>query len=247
VRDTDADWQAISASEPYYGVLTHPNFLRANMTEQARRDFFATGDHDVQDLLATIRARIALDFKPQHAIDFGCGVGRLSLAMAHYARHVTGIDVSPTMLSEAEQERQARGATNVSFRSDLPSPGYDWVNSYLVFQHILPERGYDLLAALLDGLSADGIASIHLTAFRTVANLGGNLDDIALLTFDGRRVDTVHPVTAPTVGSMRMYDYDMTRVLAIFITAGLRLLWLQHLDHAGHHAFRIVAQKAKGP
>ena len=246
-RDTDADWRLISESEPFYGVLTHPKFLRANLTEQVRRDFFATGDHDVRHFLSTIRARVDSGFDPLHALDFGCGVGRLALAMAPHARQVTGVDVSPSMLAEAEQERRARDAGNVSFRADLPADGYDWVNSYLVFQHILPEQGYELLAALLAGLSDGGVASIHLTAFRNVASLEGQLADIDLLAFDGRRVVAVRPVAEPATGLMRMYDYDMTRVLAIFAMAGCSNLWLEHLDHAGHHAFRILAQKRAAP
>ena len=39
----------------------------------------------------------------QSALDFGCGVGRLSHALADLFLNVTGIDVSPTMVAKANE------------------------------------------------------------------------------------------------------------------------------------------------
>ncbi len=35
------------------------------------------------------------------ALDFGCGVGRLTQALADYFNEVAGVDVSPTMVNKA--------------------------------------------------------------------------------------------------------------------------------------------------
>jgi SAM-dependent methyltransferase len=244
VRDTDADWRAISEVEPYFGVLSGAQFLRANLSVEAKANFYATGDAEIGHLLSTIRNKILLGFTPHYALDFGCGVGRLALAMGLHAEKVVGVDVSEWMLKAAEQERSARGVKNVLFQLDLPSGGYDWVNTSLVLQHIAPARGYELVAALLGGLTAGGVASIHVTAFRTVSHLESNFRDIAFLSFDGERMNVLQeaPQTAP--GEMRMYDYDMTKVLSIFVNAGLGGLWIEHIDHGGHHAFRLYGRKS---
>jgi hypothetical protein len=47
----------------------------------------------------------------------------------------------------------------------------------------------------------------------------------------------------PPPGTMVMYDYDMTRVLAAFVHAGIHRMWLEHVDHDGHHGFQIIGQK----
>lgn len=246
MRNTDADWRVIGEAEPYFGVLTDRKFLRSNLDDKTRQEFFATGERDVDALLKTIREKVTPDFRPQHALDFGCGVGRLAFAIAPHALRVTGVDISSGMLAEAARERMARGIApdNVAFQSELPDAPYDWVNSYLVFQHIPPERGYELLARLLCGLSPRGIATIHMPAYRTLPHLAPNLDDVALMRFDGRTLETVQFVDQPVLGRIRMYDYDMTRVLALFVANSITTIYLQHLDHRGHHAFAIAGRKA---
>ena len=42
---------------------------------------------------------------------------------------------------------------------------------------------------------------------------------------------------------MRMYDYDLGRVLPIFTAAGINTLWMHHVDYTGYHSFWIYGQK----
>jgi len=47
------------------------------------------------------------------ALDIGCGIGRLERALAPRLRHITGIDLSPAMVAEAE--RRCAGIANAAF------------------------------------------------------------------------------------------------------------------------------------
>ena len=82
MRDTDADWRAISEAEPYFGVLSGPQFLLANFSSEARATFYSTGDAEVAHYLSTIKDKVLAAFAPRYAMDLGCGVGRLTLAIA---------------------------------------------------------------------------------------------------------------------------------------------------------------------
>lgn len=243
VRNTDADWHAISSAEPYFGVLTDPRFLKQNLTDAATHDFYQSGGSDVEWAIGNIRTRFEPSFRASHAIDFGCGVGRHSFALAEHADRVTGVDVSPTMLAIAERARIQRGLASVAFRDGLPDEPAQWVYSCLVFQHIPPARGYDLLRDLLARLAPRGIASIQLTTHREPRHLAGSLDDIGLCRFDGDRLEVIDPAKNMPVGMMRMYDYDLSRVLPIFVTAGIGALWIFHVDYAGHHGCWILGRK----
>ena len=42
-RDTDADWRELGQSQPYWGVLSHPDFLRENITPEGIENFYLSG------------------------------------------------------------------------------------------------------------------------------------------------------------------------------------------------------------
>ncbi len=243
IRNTDADWRAISSTEPYFGILTDPKFLRQNLTDSAIQQFYHSGGHDVEWALDTIRNRFDASFRPAHIIDFGCGVGRCSFSLAQHADQVTGVDVSPALLAIAEQGRAARGLSAIRFRDSLPDEPAQWVYSYLVFQHIPPARGYGLLRDLLACLAPRGIASIQLTAYREPSHLASSLHDVGLCRFDGETLDVIAPVENPAVGQMQMYDYDIGRVLPIFASCGIHATWMFHVDYNGHHGYWIFGRK----
>ena len=48
-------------------------------------------------------------------IDLGCGDGTLTVEMAKFAKHVTGVDINPDILAMARQRSDRLGLQNVSF------------------------------------------------------------------------------------------------------------------------------------
>ena len=244
MRDTDADWREIGRSEPYYGVLTHAKFLRQNLNAAALTEFYESGRQDVASLLDRIRTTFNGSFRPLRAIDFGCGVGRMTLAMGEYVEQVFGVDISPHMIAEAEKHRAERRITSVVFQGNLPREPVDWVNSCVVFQHIPPERGYNILAELLGCLRSGGVATIHITTHREMPRIQNGLAGAVLARFDGRSLDIFTTDVGDPIGHMRMYDYDLGRVMAIFIAAGIHATWLSHVDHGGYHGFWIIGSRA---
>ncbi len=45
--DPHRSWEAYGRQEPYFGVLTRERFLRRNLDEAARAEFFASGERHV--------------------------------------------------------------------------------------------------------------------------------------------------------------------------------------------------------
>lgn len=85
-----------------------------------------------------------LDVKPgTRVLDVGCGVGRWSRLLAARGAIVTGIDLSPTMVAQAQQRAQAEGvAGRCRFQvQDLANldvgERFDLVLGVTVLQHIL--------------------------------------------------------------------------------------------------------------
>jgi SAM-dependent methyltransferase len=77
------------------------------------------------------------------ALDLGCGIGRLSFALAEIFERVIGVDVSEAMIVRARQLQQQLGCTNVDFfcnngrdLSFVPTGSCCLGFSFIVFQHI---------------------------------------------------------------------------------------------------------------
>jgi ubiquinone/menaquinone biosynthesis C-methylase UbiE len=82
--------------------------------------------------------------RTQRALDVGCGIGRLSVALADRFEEVVGVDISDAMLSRARELHGAR--PGLSFRQApaddlgiLENASFDLVLTRLVLQH-LPSR-----------------------------------------------------------------------------------------------------------
>jgi SAM-dependent methyltransferase len=242
-RDTDHDWTILAEEQPYFGVLADERFLAHNLTQESIDEFYATGTADIDHVVRTLQDIAKGDFSPARALDFGCGVGRLTLAMAAFSTEVIGVDVAEPMLDIAREHAAAR-SLNVQLSTELPAGPVDWINSLIVFQHIDPVRGYDVLGRLLDLLAPGGFASIQFTFYRDRRHLSELLRDLSDHRYDGRTVEVLD-ATANDPGSMTMYDYDMNRVLRMFFVAGVADLRVQHTDHGGCHGAWVFGRKVR--
>lgn len=80
-------------------------------------------------------------------LDVACGSGIVACAFATVASHVTGIDLTPAMLEQAQALAEQRGLTNLSWRQGdietlpFPDDSFSLVLSRYAFHHFLqPER-----------------------------------------------------------------------------------------------------------
>ncbi len=158
------DWRELARREPYYAVLTDRRFLRENLDDDGLREFFASGDADVAQLFATIAENLDRPFAPSTALDFGCGVGRLTLPLARRVPGVVGCDIAPDMVAEARRNAGARGvdqATFVTSLDEVSDQRFDLICSLIVFQHIPVREGLATLSKLLGLLAPGGVAAVH--------------------------------------------------------------------------------------
>jgi SAM-dependent methyltransferase len=237
-RDTDADWRELGRSNPYWGVISHPDFLRENLTPERVEEFYASGPFHIDPIAADI-AKLTGRPPSGRALDFGCGVGRLAEAMTAYADQVTGVDISPGMLELARK----RGA-KVTYVDQIPEGPFDWVNSFIVFQHIPPERGEQIIEDLLSRLAVGGAVSLQLTVWRDARHEWPQETGWRRLLREQRQRRWIRSLP---VGHIHMYDYDLSRVVRLLNRAGVEDMRLVSTDHDGHHGVIILGRKTAEP
>jgi len=164
-----SNWKKWGKQDPYYGVLSEEKYRTRRMREKDLEGFFKTGESFVQDTEKKISKLFGLSLTGCSILDFGCGVGRLAIPFARFsANQVVGLDVSPEVIDIARSHIPSMEVKNLDFMvfdgQNLPElPQFDFINSYIVFQHIETSLGYTLLHQLLGKLKPGGIIQVHIT------------------------------------------------------------------------------------
>lgn len=161
-------WEYFGKNDPYFAVSTFDKFKKENLDESNNENFFQTGYEHVEKIWGEIESNFARDFQPQNGLDYGCGVGRIAVPLAEKCRKVVGVDISEAMLAEAGRNCSKRKAENVKFlQADEFLSGaeneFDFIHSFIVFQHINPVWGEKIIRKLLKSLAVEGIGVLHLT------------------------------------------------------------------------------------
>ncbi|MEA2236229.1 MAG: hypothetical protein QOC81_953 [Thermoanaerobaculia bacterium] len=228
----DRRWEAFAASEPFFSVFTDPKFLGANRTPADEHDFFDSGEMLADSMFYTIRHHVSGEFAPESILEFGCGPGRLAIPFARRAGSITAVDRSPAMLDAARREAARQAAVNIDFRSAdgfFAKPRkFDFVNCYLVFQRMRPEKGLALFRQLLGCIGSGGIGAFHFLYRSATSPL------VALTRRVRERVPAVNGVANLARGKVfrepfiPSHTYDLDDVFRILDDAGFS---------AGHVAF----------
>jgi len=216
-NDTDKQWELFGKKDPYFGVITHKEFHKENLTDEAKDKFFATGQAHVERVLSTIRQKIDPDFFPKKVLDFGSGVGRLIIPFSQLAGEVTGMDVSDSMLAEARKNCDDHSIRNAAFvKSDDDcsnlSGKYDLIHSYIVFQHIPVKRGMKIFEKLLKHLEIGGVCAVHFSfgKISKIKRLLNNMEKIIPLLGNAINVLRGHSFFAPR---LQMNEYDLNKIM----------------------------------
>ncbi len=268
-HDTDCDWEHFGRTEPYWAVSTKEQFRRENLDSRSLAEFFAGGGKHVDWVLEVVRRRVDAGFVPRMALDFGCGVGRLTLPLARKCESVVGVDVSEGMLREARAQAEAQGLTNVRFvrgDDDLSAveAGYDFMISHIVFQHIPCDRGQRLLQRLVDLLADGGVGAVHLTYSKRVFD--AELFDAwpaAAPAYSGRPLTELRKSWSAWVRVLRrrfrkrrtkgggtndvpmqMNPYTLNPLLHLLQRAGVRRMHVEFTDHGGDYGLVLFFRKS---
>lgn len=158
-----AFWDDHARRDPLWAILSDPSKSgrRWNL-----RDFLETGRREVSLLMYQLRA-LNIGVSRQAALDFGCGVGRLSQPLARHFDRVVGVDVSPEMIRLADEINQypARVRYLCNGRDDLavlPTSDFTFMYSNVVLQHIEPATTLRYLRELFRVVAPGGVLVFQL-------------------------------------------------------------------------------------
>jgi len=163
LKELGRNWNRFGKQDPLWAIISYPEKKGGKW---APEDFFQMGRDEIS-LLYKYLAGLNLPLPRQHALDFGCGVGRLSQALAADFDMVSGVDIAPSMIKLARRynryEHRCRYFLNE--RDDLslfPDNRFDFVISLITLQHIHPRYIRQYLIDFLRVLSPSGVLYFQL-------------------------------------------------------------------------------------
>jgi len=167
------NWENLGRADPMWAILTNPG------TEGGRWDeaeFFATGVHFVR-WVGDWLYHNGIPIPSGRALDFGCGIGRLTQALAPYFDEVTGVDISQPMIDLAVAKNRhgdkVRYVCNTSPDLEQFATGsFDYVQTLIVLQHMRPEYSLRYVAEFLRVLRRGGLLFFQLATRPRSARAG---------------------------------------------------------------------------
>jgi SAM-dependent methyltransferase len=236
------DWTDLGLVDPFWAVWSISAFRFGGGDVD---EFFRSGEREVDAILAGLRENLDLPARHDRALDFGCGVGRLTRPLAGHFGEVIGVDISPSMIDAAQalQPVPANCSFVLNSEPDLrrfPSGHFDLVCSVITLQHVSRAAGIERYIAEFVRVTAPGGVAVFQLPAR-----------VSWLVRAHPRRAVYHALRAVGVPAARLYRrglYAMAltavpsrRVKHVVERSGGRVLLAFPDDHCGSRAIESIA------
>jgi len=228
---TDKAWETLGQVDPYWAVISNDAYHGRRLTDQQLAAFLKSGADHVDDIWRTCRRLFGDDFAPRRVLDFGCGVGRVTLPLARRVDAVVAFDVAESMLSVARELLEQNAVANVQLLkgdatlSAIQGP-FDLVHSVIVLQHIPPASGLTLARRLVELAGDRGVVVLHVLYHNPFRR--------------SPLVHFAHRLVAPfrdryrRVPEIQMNPYSLNTLFKLIQDAGVRHIHAELTNHAEH-------------
>ncbi len=159
-------WSYLGSEMPYYSVLTQPEFHPDSIHKNIDA-FWETVNVEI-DVINQLLSRYNIDdLGNKICIEYGCGVGRITLKLAEMFSYVYGYDISHNHL-EIARERALETSTRNCFFTDRIDSVFemcDFFYTKMVLQHNPPPIIHNVLYRLLGSLKPGGIGVFQIPTY----------------------------------------------------------------------------------
>lgn len=174
LQELQQHWNEFGKQDPMWAILTEPTKAGGNWDPS---EFFARGEVEINHIFALLEAK-GLTIETKRALDFGCGVGRLTQALCKRFDEAHGIDIAPSMIEAANRFNQYGSRCHYHLNSQdnlrLFSDHYfNFIYSVIVLQHMRPEYSLNYVKEFMRVLAPQGLAVFQMPSHLTVDTAPG--------------------------------------------------------------------------
>jgi SAM-dependent methyltransferase len=165
------NWDELGKIDPLWAILTSPEHEGGKWDPE---EFFLSGRQEIAHIMRRAEA-LTLPAHRETALDFGCGVGRLTQALCAWFERCCGVDIAPSMIALARQHNTYGQKCEyfLNTHNDLhifPDHSFDFVYSSIVLQHMEPRYSTSYIREFVRVLRPRGLVVFQVPSNpRTVA------------------------------------------------------------------------------
>lgn len=211
------DWETLAERDPLHAILTDTTKTqgRWNLAE-----FLATGEFEIDTVLRHIESLgHPPDFRGE-ALDFGCGVGRLTQSLARRFANCVGVDIASAMVRQAEA-LNANAHCRYLLHAGLPLPFADkrfaFIYSNIVLQHVPRRIAMEYLCEFVRTLAPGGVLVFGVQDCFRAPDLSSRIERIRQIL---RIRSRVRALSQSGAGGMQMHCFPECAVRRILNEAG---------------------------
>jgi ubiquinone/menaquinone biosynthesis C-methylase UbiE len=228
LRRSARTWETWAQKDPYFSILSEPKAVRGKWNLD---EFFQTGQDEI-DLFFAHCKEVSVELPAGGtALDFGCGVGRLSRGLAERFDSVIGVDISPRMIELAKEHNPgSRFRFLLNQSSDLTilaDESVDFIYSSIVLQHIPVPAVKKYVCELYRVLRPGGVMSIHMPS--TEAKPGKRPKDTIRWLMGRRNYDRLWAIAHGTTAIVEMNFIQEAEMLELLKQLGATVLRVEAL------------------
>ena len=161
------NWDAFGKADPLWAILSWPEKQYGGWDPA---EFFASGQVEIDKTMRYIDS-LGVSLRRGRALDFGCGVGRLTQALCGYFDECYGVDIAASMIEHARRFNRHGGQCRyvLNEAADLSvflDNHFDFIYSFIVLQHMEPRYIRRYLEDFLRILAPGGLAYFQIPGER---------------------------------------------------------------------------------
>jgi len=193
------DWESLAERDALGAILTDPSKVDGTWDVA---EFMATGDAEIEIAMNYLASIGRSPNFSGAALDFGCGVGRLTQSLGRRFASCVGIDISPQMIKMANslnQDTHCRYLVCPDTRLPFADKSFSFIYSNIVLQHVPRPFSEQYLREFARVLLPGGVLvfGVQLSATKVVDI---QFTNTAAKDFNGRLVYLAHAPISGYVG-----------------------------------------------
>ena len=177
IKDLQKNWNQFGKMDPLWSILTSPD-KKGNKWDI--HEFLATGEGEIYAAMEYLKS-LGSNVPRRKALDFGCGVGRLTQALARYFDEVYGVDIAPSMIELAKKynrhgDRCRYYLNNTDDLKLFSNNSFDLIYTVITLQHMKPQYSKNYIKEFLRMLAPHGVLIFQLPSEPIIINETGTIN-----------------------------------------------------------------------
>jgi len=241
LKELERTWNDYGLKDPLWAVLTWREKQGGRWDVD---EFFENGKIEIESAMKRVDL-LAPSLKRRKALDFGCGVGRLTQALACHFDEVIGVDIAQSMIELAKRYNQCgeRCRYFVNTAEDLGLFGdveFDLIYSSLVLQHMPPRHASGYIKEFIRLLQPNGLLVFQMTGRPTTF-----VKKVAFSLLPDQMIRFLRMVKYRTAHPIQVYRIRREEIVPLLEGMGARILEIidETPPRGGWESFRYFVSK----